>query len=217
MDTSYLDQNYVLVSFRCPESLKAQVEEMACSCNFSKSEIIRNGVEILMYIVNNPDPIEKMKEGLCELRLRFSAREHAPASLPPVPEESSAIFSCIERRDANMRNIIRLNKCYNGVDGFRVTIAHIKRKFERTFYDKEYGGVNAAFKAATAVRDYVRNELELLPTLDQIEVIYAEGHAMMPPLYPRRKRRSGSLLQLMDKQSSNTFIPKKIQGQDASE
>ncbi len=92
----------------------------------------------------------------------------------------------------SMRNIFRLNKPFNDVDGFRVTIVHTKYKFEQIYHDKEYGGFEAALQAAKTVRDYVSEQLYIRP--EQLKEIYAEAHALMPPPYPCRRRRISSII-----------------------
>ncbi len=193
MKNSYPKSSCTPITFRCTMQFKEELEIATREFHLNQSEIIRIGTEIVMYMLNNPDSYEKIMTRIDELRQQLESRKEAAAQPAPATEEPSALFSLIERRDDSMRNITRLDKGYSGVDGFRVTIVRRKRKFERVFYDKEYGGIEAAFAAALAVRNYVQTRLDLHP--DEFEEVKADVRAMMLPPYPRRRHCISSLIE----------------------
>ncbi len=126
MKKSYPKSSTTPITFRCTKQFKADLELATREFHLNQSEIIRIGTEIVMYMLNHPDANEKTEDLIHEVRQQIELRKEAAARLSTAAGDASATVSIIERCDDSMRNIYRLNKSFNDVDGFRVTIVHTK-------------------------------------------------------------------------------------------
>lgn len=64
---------------------------------------------------------------------------------------------------SNIRNITRFTYEFTSFQGWRVTLCRNQMHFTRYFSDKQYGGEEASFAVALAVRDKVLQLLRLYP------------------------------------------------------
>ncbi len=199
MNTSSPIQNNTTVSFRCSDLHKRSIETTAKAFRISNSELIRYGVELMIYLLNNPESCERVDGRLRDFIYAITdvtSTDNQQASDGGMP----ALLETIKRQGLDLRNIALLNYDEHVFDGCRVTITYRKLTFERYFSAKAYGSIKAAFDAACAVRDYVRNQLKHQPSDAQVEEIYAKAQLMMSPPSSNHQRCI-SLLSETDKSS----------------
>lgn len=94
-----------------------------------------------------------------------------------------------------MKNITRFTYQFTSFQGYRVTICRNQVHFTRYFSDKQYGGQEAAYRAAVETREEVLENLKRFPNEPE-KAFELSRAANQKTCYPRglrpRKNRSAS-------------------------
>lgn len=95
-----------------------------------------------------------------------------------------------------MKNITRFTYEFTSFQGYRVTICRHQVHFTRYFSDKQYGGQEAALKAAIETRTRVMEALKQYPDEPEKAFALCRGESL-ESMYPRglrpRKNRSSAV------------------------